>query len=172
MLCQTGISGRASPRRVGLSRPLLGSVVVKSGSEKFVHRPGGVIAHVLEDVSIPPEGHRRVGVAKHPRDRVERYALAQGQGAGGVTQVVESDIYWEVSLLEESPEGAHHGVAPTDLAFRVWEHKAGIRPGGRRHPLLALPGAVCLEDLYGARANVDLAVLAGLGGGDARLRTG
>jgi hypothetical protein len=30
--------------------------------EEVVHSPGGVIAHFLEDVSVPPEGHRRVGV--------------------------------------------------------------------------------------------------------------
>src|SRR5918999_6573059 len=100
-------------------------------------------------MGVSSKRHRRVRVAEHPGDRVERYALAQGQGAGGVTQVVESDIYWEVSLLEESPEGAHHGVAPTDLAFRVWEHEAGIRPGGRRHPLLALARGEDGGDLLG-----------------------
>ena len=30
--------------------------------KEFVHRPRCVLAYVLEDVSIPPEGHRRVGV--------------------------------------------------------------------------------------------------------------
>jgi hypothetical protein len=28
--------------------------------EELVHRPGGVLAHVLQDVGIPPEGHRRI----------------------------------------------------------------------------------------------------------------
>jgi hypothetical protein len=87
--------------------------------EKLVHRPGGVLAHILEDVGVPSEGHRRVGVAEHPGDRVERNALPQGQSAGGVTQVVEADVCRETRLLEVVPEGAHHGVAPTDLAFRV-----------------------------------------------------
>jgi hypothetical protein len=28
--------------------------------EELVHRPGGVFAHVVEDVGVAPEGHRRV----------------------------------------------------------------------------------------------------------------
>ena len=52
--------------------------------------PGGVLAHVLEDVSVFPEGHRRVGVAEQFGHRVEWNALMQGQGAGGVAQVVEA----------------------------------------------------------------------------------
>jgi hypothetical protein len=34
--------------------------------EELVHRPGGVLAYILEDVGVPPEHHRRVGVADHP----------------------------------------------------------------------------------------------------------
>jgi hypothetical protein len=49
-------------------------------------------------------------VAVHPGDRVYRDALPQNQSAGGVTQVMEADLYREASLLEESPEGAHHEV--------------------------------------------------------------
>jgi hypothetical protein len=37
---------------------------------------------------------------------VERDPLPQGQGAGGVTQVMEEDVCRETGLLEESPEGA------------------------------------------------------------------
>ena len=103
---------------------------------------------------------------------MKRDALAQCQSASGVSQVVEADVCWETGLLEQPPEGAHHGVAPADLAFRVGKDQAGVRPGGRRHTLLELPSAVCLEDLDGARADVDLALLTGLGSGDARLRTG
>ena len=33
-----------------------------------------VLAHILEDVGVPPEGHRQVGVAEHPGDCVERDA--------------------------------------------------------------------------------------------------
>ena len=69
------------------------------GSEELVHRPGGVLAHILEDVGVPSEGHRRVGMAEHPGDRVERNCLPQGQGAGGVPQVVEADAYREVGFL-------------------------------------------------------------------------
>jgi hypothetical protein len=61
------------------------------GSEKFVHCLQRVLAHILEDVGVPPEGHRRVGVAEQLGDRVERDALPQGEGAGGVTQVVEAN---------------------------------------------------------------------------------
>jgi hypothetical protein len=40
---------------------------------------------------------------------VERDALAQGQSAGSVTQVVEADgFYRNAGLREESPERAHH----------------------------------------------------------------
>ena len=39
--------------------------------EKVIHRPTALILHVLEDVGIAPEGHRRIGVAEHPGDRVE-----------------------------------------------------------------------------------------------------
>jgi hypothetical protein len=56
---------------------------------------------------------------------VERDPLPQGQGAGGVPEVVEADICREARLLEESPEGAHHGVAPADLPSRVREDEAG-----------------------------------------------
>ena len=128
--------------------------------------------HVLEDVSVPSEGHRRVGVAKHPRDRVEWDALPQGQSTSGVSQVVEANVYRKAGLLEESPERAHHRVAPADLACRVREDKARVHPGSRRHPLLKLPSAVSFEYIDGAGADVDPAILAGLGGGDARLRTG
>ena len=34
--------------------------------EKLVHRPGALALHVLEDVSIAPEGHRGIGVALCP----------------------------------------------------------------------------------------------------------
>jgi hypothetical protein len=149
-----------------------GPVSVNPRLKELVHRPGGILSHILEDVGVPSEGHRRVGVAEHPGDRVERNALAQRQGAGGVPQVVEADAYREAGLLQKSPEGTRNGVAPADLAFRVREHQAGVRPIGRRDPLLELPGTVLLEDLDGAGADTDLALLARLGGGDARLRTG
>jgi hypothetical protein len=41
-------------------------------------------------------------VAEHPGDRVERDSLSQGQGACGVTQIAEADIYREADLLVES----------------------------------------------------------------------
>jgi hypothetical protein len=63
------------------------------GSEKLVHGPGSVLAHILEDVGVPSECHGRLGVAEHPGDHVERGALAQGQSADGVTQVMEADFY-------------------------------------------------------------------------------
>ena len=56
---------------------------------------------------------------------MERNALPQGQGASGVTQVVESDLCREAGLSKVAPEGAHHGVAPADLALRVREDEAG-----------------------------------------------
>jgi hypothetical protein len=43
---------------------------------ELVHRPGGLIAHVLEDLSVPPQSHRRVGVVKRRGDGEERHALA------------------------------------------------------------------------------------------------
>jgi hypothetical protein len=49
------------------------------GSEELVHRPGSIIAHIIEDVGIPSKGHRRVGVAKRPGDRVKRNFLPPGQ---------------------------------------------------------------------------------------------
>src|SRR3712207_6211420 len=87
---------------------------------------------MVEDVSVPSEGHRRASATEHPGDRVERDALAQGQGAGGVTQVVEADLYREAGPLEESTERAHPRVAPADLAFRVREDQTRVRPRGRR----------------------------------------
>ena len=68
---------------------------------------------------------------------MERDALPQGQGAGSVTQVVEANLYREASLLEESPERAHHGVASADLALRVREDKSSNDP---RKPLIYGPG--------------------------------
>jgi hypothetical protein len=44
-------------------------------------------------VGVPSECHGRLGVAEHPGDHVERGALAQGQSADGVTQVMEADFY-------------------------------------------------------------------------------
>jgi hypothetical protein len=87
---------------------------------------------------------------------VERDALPQGQGAGGMTEVVEADVHRETGFLEESPMRAHHGVAPADLAFRVREDQAGVLPAGSLHSHLALLGAVCLEDLDGVGADVIL----------------
>ena len=34
--------------------------------EEFVHGPAALVLHVLEHVSVAPEGHRRVGVALSP----------------------------------------------------------------------------------------------------------
>ena len=34
--------------------------------EEVVHRPAALILHVLEDVSVAPEGHRGIGVALSP----------------------------------------------------------------------------------------------------------
>ena len=111
-------------------------------------------------------------MAKHPRDRVEWDALPQGQSTSGVSQVVEANVYRKAGLLEESPKRAHHRVAPADLAFCVREDKARIHPESCRHPLLRLPSVVSFEYIDGAGANVDPAILAGLGGGDARPRAG
>jgi phosphoenolpyruvate synthase/pyruvate phosphate dikinase len=47
------------------------------GSEELVHRPTALVFHVLEDVSVAPEGHDRVGVAEHLRDSVESHPLAE-----------------------------------------------------------------------------------------------
>ena len=60
--------------------------------EELVHRPGGVLAHIFEDVGVAPEGHCRIGMAEHLGDRVERDALPQGQSAGNVTQVVGANL--------------------------------------------------------------------------------
>src|SRR5918998_1040748 len=87
-----------------------------------------------------------------------------------VAEVVEAHVYGEVGFSEELLQRAHNRVPAADLAFRVREDQAGVRPRGRRHPLLELPSTVCLEDLDGAGADTDLALLAGLGGGDTRLR--
>ena len=54
------------------------------GSEKFVHRPGGIVAHVVEDVCVAAERNPRASMADHLGDRVERNALAERQGAGGI----------------------------------------------------------------------------------------
>ena len=43
-----------------LGRVMLGSVGVSVGVKKFVQRSGGILAHILEDVGVPSEGHRRV----------------------------------------------------------------------------------------------------------------
>jgi hypothetical protein len=48
------------------------------GLKELVHRPGGVFAHILEDVGVSSEGHRRAGVSEHPGYRMERDALPQG----------------------------------------------------------------------------------------------
>src|SRR5829696_7085486 len=84
---------------------------------------------------------------------------------------MEAHVYGEVGFSEELLQRAHNRVPAADLAFRVREDQAGVRPRGR-HPLLELPGTVCLEDLDGAGADTDLALLAGFGGGDTRLRAG
>ena len=103
---------------------------VRNLIKELVHRLGGVLAHVLEDVGVPSEGHRRVGVAEHPGNRVERDALPQGQSAGGVTQVVEADLYREAGLLKEESVG-------NVIAIRTIQ---GTPPGrtsqGRRHRAL------------------------------------
>jgi hypothetical protein len=57
---------------------------------------------------------RWVGVAEHLGDHVERGSLSQGQGARGVTQIVEANLYREAGLLKVVQEGAHHSVAPAD----------------------------------------------------------
>jgi hypothetical protein len=49
--------------------------------EELVHRPAALVLHVLEDVRVAPEGHGRVRVAEHLRDRVKRDVLAQDEGA-------------------------------------------------------------------------------------------
>jgi hypothetical protein len=102
---------------------------------------GDVLAYIFEDVGVPPEGPRRVGVAEHPGDIVERDTLPQGQGAGGVAQVVEADLYRETRLLEELPEEAHHGVAPADLALRV-----------RDDPLLSTHAEAAIRSLLKSRS--------------------
>ena len=45
--------------------------------EELVHRPGSVLAHILENVIVAPEGHGRVGVAEHLGDSVKRHTLAE-----------------------------------------------------------------------------------------------
>ena len=96
----------------------------------------------------------------------------KASGLSGVSQVVEANVYRKAGLLEKSPERAHHRVAPADLAFRFREDKARVHPGSRRHSLLKLPSAVSFEYIDGAGPDVDPAILAGLGGGDARPRAG
>ena len=61
-----------------------------------------LVLHVLKHVGVAPERHRQVGVAEHFGHRVERDALPQSQGAGGVAQVVEANLYRVVGLLVES----------------------------------------------------------------------
>ena len=56
---------------------------------------------------------------------MERDALPQGQGAGGVAEVVDEEVGGNAGLLEVAFEGAHRGVPPTDLALRVGEDEAG-----------------------------------------------
>ena len=108
------------------------------GSEKFVHRPGGVLVHVLEDVSVPSEGHRRVGVAKHPGDRVEWDALPQGQSTSGVSQVVEANIYGRAGLLEESPERI------TESRLRILPFVFGKTRPGSAQEVAAILSSSCL----------------------------
>ena len=50
---------RSTPQIVGLYR---GTRVL----EKLVHRPGGIIVHILKDVGVSPERHRGIGVALSP----------------------------------------------------------------------------------------------------------
>ena len=55
------------------------------GSEKFIHRPGGIVAHVVEDVGVTAERHRRVSMAEHLGARVKGNPLAERQGACGMS---------------------------------------------------------------------------------------
>jgi hypothetical protein len=43
-----------------------GSVSRNWWLKELVHLPGGALAHIREDVGVPPEGHRRIGVAPSP----------------------------------------------------------------------------------------------------------
>ncbi len=55
-----------------------GSLEASSLLKELVHRPAALILHVLEDVGVAPEGHRRIGVAEHLGDGVQGHALAEG----------------------------------------------------------------------------------------------
>jgi hypothetical protein len=56
----------------------------RAGSERVVHCPSGIVAQVVEDVSVAPECHCRVSMTKHLGNCVERNVLAECQGAHGM----------------------------------------------------------------------------------------
>src|SRR5215203_4153274 len=83
-------------------------------------------------------------------------------------KVMEANLGGQVSLGEHLPERAHHGIPAADLAPRVRENETRVGPRGSRHSLLKLALLVRLEGRDRARSYPDSALLAGLGGGDAR----
>jgi hypothetical protein len=109
---------------------------------------------------------------QHLGDDVYRHPLLDGEGRGGMPQVVEADLRGQACLLKKPSQGMYHCVAAADFATGVWENEARIRPGGSGHPLLKLAGAVGFEGLGGAGPDADPALLAGLGGGDTRPSSG
>ena len=62
------------------------------GLEEFVHRPGGLVTHVLEHVGVAPERHGGILVTEHLRDPVDRTTGAQGISRDGVSEIVEADV--------------------------------------------------------------------------------
>ena len=70
--------------------------------KEFVHRPSSVLAHILEHVSVAPQGHGGIGVTKHLRDRVEGDTLSKCQSSSGVSEIVKAHLGRETSLLQEA----------------------------------------------------------------------
>ena len=72
------------------------------GSEEFVHRPGGVLTHVVEHVGVAPQGHGGVRVTEHFGDGVERNTLPKRQRSGGVPEIVKAHPGRESSFFQEA----------------------------------------------------------------------
>src|SRR5918998_1572340 len=133
--------------------------------ERGVHRAGGSIAHVGQDVAVDVEGEAYVGMPEEVLDELGVDALAQQEGGARVPEVVEAGPCGQAGALQGGLERAGEVTTGERRPDRGTEDEAVVLPElDVPHPLLQLSPAMLLERRDSPPGEPHLPALAALRG--------